>query len=160
LGQACGLSAGGFASGRRQRCDAKNVDLPVTPKVWMNAARRRRRRRRRRQAPGRPAPARPPLRGPRLGLNPIVTSQYSSTTSDQVSYHIQSLFSESGDRVYPHPHPRPRRRRRTPPAPTSETPAAAPSPPPRAPGVRSYCRFRKRGTEYVSDSGMKWMSKS
>jgi hypothetical protein len=24
--------------------------------------------------------------------------------------------------------------------------------------VRSHCRFRKRGIEYVSDSGMKWMS--
>jgi hypothetical protein len=23
--------------------------------------------------------------------------------------------------------------------------------------VRSNCRFRKRGTEYVSESGMKWM---
>ena len=28
----------------------------------------------------------------RVGLNPIVTSQYSSPTSYQVSYHIQWLF--------------------------------------------------------------------
>jgi hypothetical protein len=32
----------------------------------------------------------------------------------------------------------------------------------RAPGlvprVRSHCRFRSRGTEYVSESGMKWIS--
>jgi hypothetical protein len=26
------------------------------------------------------------------------------------------------------------------------------------PGVRSHCRFRSRGTEYVRESGMKWMS--
>ena len=32
------------------------------------------------------------LRVPRLGLYPIVTSQYSSTTLYQVSYHFQSLF--------------------------------------------------------------------
>jgi hypothetical protein len=25
-------------------------------------------------------------------------------------------------------------------------------------GFRSHCRFRNRGTEYVSTSGMKWMS--
>jgi hypothetical protein len=25
------------------------------------------------------------------------------------------------------------------------------------PGVRSHCRFRKRGSEHVSDSGMKWV---
>jgi hypothetical protein len=24
--------------------------------------------------------------------------------------------------------------------------------------VRSHCRFRNRGTEYVTESGMKWMS--
>jgi hypothetical protein len=24
--------------------------------------------------------------------------------------------------------------------------------------VQSHCRFRKRGTEYVSESGIKWMS--
>jgi hypothetical protein len=26
------------------------------------------------------------------------------------------------------------------------------------PGIRSHCRFRNRSTEYVSESGMKWMS--
>ena len=30
--------------------------------------------------------------------------------------------------------------------------------PQNAPGFRSHCRFRNRGTEYVSKSGMKWMS--
>ena len=29
--------------------------------------------------------------GPQVGLYPIITSQYSSTTVYQVSYHIQSL---------------------------------------------------------------------
>jgi hypothetical protein len=29
--------------------------------------------------------------------------------------------------------------------------------PRRAPRVRSHCRFRNSGTEYVSDSGVKWM---
>jgi hypothetical protein len=28
---------------------------------------------------------------------------------------------------------------------------------PIVPGVRSHCRFRHRGTEYVSESGLKWM---
>ena len=31
---------------------------------------------------------------------------------------------------------------------------------PASPRVRSHCRFRYRGTEYVSKSGMKWMSGS
>ena len=32
--------------------------------------------------------------------------------------------------------------------------------PQNAPGVRSHCRFRNRGTEYVSEPGMKWMNDS
>jgi hypothetical protein len=36
-----------------------------------------------------------------LGQYPIVTFQYSSTTLYQVSYHIQSLFFESDNRIYP-----------------------------------------------------------
>jgi hypothetical protein len=36
----------------------------------------------------------------RLGLYPIVTLQCSSTTVYQVSYHIQSLFFESDNRMY------------------------------------------------------------
>jgi hypothetical protein len=30
----------------------------------------------------------------------------------------------------------------------------------RIPRIRSHCRFRKKGTQYVSESGMKWMSGS
>jgi hypothetical protein len=30
----------------------------------------------------------------------------------------------------------------------------------RIPRIRSHCRFRNRGTEYVSESGLKWMSGS
>jgi hypothetical protein len=30
---------------------------------------------------------------------------------------------------------------------------------PAAPRVRSHCCFRKKGTEYVSDSGINWMSR-
>jgi hypothetical protein len=40
-----------------------------------------------------PRPLRVPPHPPALGLHPIVTSQYSSTTLHQVSYHIQSLLS-------------------------------------------------------------------
>ena len=37
--------------------------------------------------------------------------------------------------------------------------AAAPAVDPgAAPRVRPHCRFKKRGTEHVSESGMKWMS--
>ena len=39
-------------------------------------------------------------------------------------------------------------------APESETAAPRPA----VPRVRSYCHFRNRYTEYVSYSGMKWMS--
>jgi hypothetical protein len=37
--------------------------------------------------------------GVRIGLYPIVTFQYSSTTLYQVSYHIQYLFFESDNRI-------------------------------------------------------------
>jgi hypothetical protein len=37
-----------------------------------------------------------------VGLYPIVTLQYSSTTSHQVSYHIQQLFSKSDNRILPY----------------------------------------------------------
>jgi hypothetical protein len=37
----------------------------------------------------------------RVGLYPIVTLQYSSTTLYQVSYHIQYLFFESDNRTLP-----------------------------------------------------------
>ena len=36
-----------------------------------------------------------------LGLHPIVTLQYSSTTLYQVSYHIQYLFFYSDNRILP-----------------------------------------------------------
>jgi hypothetical protein len=36
-------------------------------------------------------------------------------------------------------------------------PATTGSPPDAAPRLQSHCRFRKRGTIYISDSGMKWM---
>jgi hypothetical protein len=36
-----------------------------------------------------------------IGLYPIVTFQYSSTTLSQFSYHIQSLFFESNNRISP-----------------------------------------------------------
>jgi hypothetical protein len=36
-----------------------------------------------------------------LGLYPIVTLQYSSTTLYQVSYHIQYLFFESDNQILP-----------------------------------------------------------
>ena len=41
---------------------------------------------------------------PRLGLYPIVTSQYSSTALCQVSYHVQYLFFYSDNRIYPYGH--------------------------------------------------------
>jgi hypothetical protein len=37
--------------------------------------------------------------GVRLGLHPIVTFQYTSTTLYQVSHHIQYLFFESDNRI-------------------------------------------------------------
>jgi hypothetical protein len=38
--------------------------------------------------------------------------------------------------------------------------ASGPRPPrrPRRPGVRSHCRFRSRGTDYVSEAGVEWMN--
>ena len=41
---------------------------------------------------------------------------------------------------------------------TSPRATAAAAPP--APRVRSHCRFRNRGTDYVRESGMKWMNAS
>ena len=41
-------------------------------------------------------------RGLRVGLYPVVTFQYSSTTLYQVFYHTQSLFFESANRISPY----------------------------------------------------------
>jgi hypothetical protein len=46
-----------------------------------------------------------------LGLHPVITFQYSSTTLYQFSDHIQSLFFESDNRVSPQRHHREQRRR-------------------------------------------------
>jgi hypothetical protein len=64
--------------------------------------------------------------------------------------------------LIPRPEPEPRRTscRRPPCAAARGTPPPARPPPPSAavPGVRSHCRFRNRGAEYVSESGITWMS--
>jgi hypothetical protein len=75
-----------------------------------------------------------------LGLEEEESDQCECSTTNNVFFAFTlSLFTpSSGD-----------------PFPRSRTPSASASPSPAPPGVRSHCRSRNRGTEYVRKSGMK-----
>jgi hypothetical protein len=75
---------------------------------------------------------------PRRGLSPGLVRAQSPLANEPVSHPAQARWRGLSGRAAPAGARRLRRRGR--------------------PGVRSHCRFRNRGTEYVSEYGIKWIS--